>query len=107
MVFTSIISFLPAEFIGQAASAATTTSGADNTIHVYDGSGNNPTEIAATTDSKTNSQFYSCNYIQNPSGIFDIAVNRRFSRSFNYLTQAQNKMLTGSGIVSGIYRPKS
>ena len=102
VIFTSIISFLPAGLKGQAANAATTTSDA-TTIHVYNGNGNTPTEITATTNSAGN-QHYDCAYTANRSGKFDIAVNNEEVTDLaSQATIAANKLTAGSsGSVSGI-----
>jgi hypothetical protein len=98
VVLTSIMSFLPVGFSGQATSAATTTSDA-STIRIYNGYNNTPSEITATTNSSSG-EYYSCQYDANRDGIFDIAVNN--DEVTDLPTQAETKMKTGSGTVSGV-----
>lgn len=72
VVLTSIISFFPAEFIGQAVNAATTTSD-PTAIYVYNANATTP--ITATTDTTTNKAVYSSQMAENEAGKFDVVVN--------------------------------
>jgi glucan-binding YG repeat protein len=103
VVLTSIISFFPAEFIGQAVNAATTTSDDGSTIHIYNSGGNTPSEITATNDSTTsNAQYYACKYTDDSSGTFDFALNDVSTTTGALVQQATTNMQTASGAVSGI-----
>ncbi len=76
VIFTSIISFLPVEFGGQLANAATSSANSvtsaqltqAQTIHLYSDNEVNLSEISLTTDSTTKEQYYSCNYDSNTAG---------------------------------------
>lgn len=96
-VFTSIVSFLPVGFSGQAANAADTATTDATTVHIYNGSGNSPVEIQST-----NNQYYSSEITDNPSAKFDIAV-KNVTVDTNVLhNQATSNSTSGSGQVSGI-----
>lgn len=106
VVFTSIISFLPAGFGGQTAKAADITIPEEARIHVYDGSGNVPTEITAATDSKNGEQYYPSKFTQNQSGTIDIALKNVSTTQSAVYSEAYDKSLTSSGSITKITEQK-
>jgi glucan-binding YG repeat protein len=101
VVFTSITSFLPVEFSGQVADAATISANA-TAIQVYvDGS---TTALTPTTTTTANETIYSTDSYQQNG--FDVVLNNISKSESALIKEADTKKLTGSGTVSEIIEQK-